>query len=58
MASPTLRVRLLGELDLRHGEAPVPPLGSARAGSLLAYKDRWDPANVFHMNANIPPSGP
>jgi DNA-binding SARP family transcriptional activator len=37
MASPTLRVRLLGELDLRHGEAPLPPLGSARAGSLLAY---------------------
>jgi DNA-binding SARP family transcriptional activator len=37
MAPPTLRIRLLGELDLRHGEAPVPPLGSARAESLLAY---------------------
>ncbi|MDF2744430.1 MAG: transcriptional activator domain protein, partial [Actinomycetia bacterium] len=37
MASATLRIRLLGELDLRHGEAPVPPLGSARAESLLAY---------------------
>ncbi|HEV2895686.1 MAG TPA: hypothetical protein VG411_18200 [Actinomycetota bacterium] len=30
MASATLRIRLLGELDLRHGDAPVPPLGSAR----------------------------
>jgi DNA-binding SARP family transcriptional activator len=37
MASATLRIRLLGELDLRHGEVPVPPLGSARAESLLAY---------------------
>jgi Berberine and berberine like len=37
MVEVTLRIRLLGELDLRHGEVPVPPLGSARAGSLLAY---------------------
>jgi DNA-binding SARP family transcriptional activator len=37
MASATLRIRLLGELDLRHGQARVPPLGSARAESLLAY---------------------
>jgi DNA-binding SARP family transcriptional activator len=37
MASATLRIRLLGELDLRQGEAPVAPLGSARAESLLAY---------------------
>src|SRR4029453_950169 len=37
MASPTLRIRLLGELDLRHGDVPVPPLGSARAESLLAH---------------------
>jgi DNA-binding SARP family transcriptional activator len=37
MAPATLRIRLLGELDLRHGETPVPPLGSARAESLLAY---------------------
>jgi DNA-binding SARP family transcriptional activator len=37
MPSPTLRIRLLGELDLRHGDVPVPPLGSARAESLLAY---------------------
>jgi DNA-binding SARP family transcriptional activator len=36
-ASVPLRIRLLGELDLRQGEAPVPPLGSARAESLLAY---------------------
>jgi hypothetical protein len=33
MASATLRIRLLGELDLRHGEALVPPLGSARSRS-------------------------
>jgi DNA-binding SARP family transcriptional activator len=37
MGAPTLRIRLLGELDLRYGEAPLPPLESARAGSLLAY---------------------
>src|SRR5829696_5266410 len=37
MASATLRIRLLGELDLRHGETPLAPLGSARAESLLAY---------------------
>ena len=37
MASATLRIRLLGELDLRLGEVPLPPLGSARAESLLAY---------------------
>jgi hypothetical protein len=33
----TLRVRLLGGVDLRHGEAARPPLDSARAESLLAY---------------------
>jgi hypothetical protein len=37
MAPATLRIRLLGELDLRLGEDPLPPLGSARAESLLAY---------------------
>ncbi len=37
MTPATLRIRLLGELDLRHGETPVAPLGSARAESLLAY---------------------
>src|SRR5215218_3293128 len=34
---PTLRVRLLGELDLRLGELALPALESARAESLLAY---------------------
>ena len=34
---PTLRVRLLGGLDIRLGEERVPPLDSARAESLLAY---------------------
>jgi DNA-binding SARP family transcriptional activator len=37
MGSATLGIRLLGELDLRHGQAPLAPLGSARAESLLAY---------------------
>jgi DNA-binding SARP family transcriptional activator len=37
MRTPHLRIRLLGELDLRLDAAPVPPLGSARAESLLAY---------------------
>ena len=37
MESPTLRIRLLGELDLRVGGTPLPPLESARAESLLAY---------------------
>ena len=36
MASPRLRIRLLGGLDLRQGEAALPSLGSARAESLLA----------------------
>ena len=36
-AAPTLRVRLLGGLDLRLGDAQVPPLDSGRAESLLAY---------------------
>ena len=29
----------------------------ARLGRLTALKDRFDPANIFRMNANIPPSG-
>jgi DNA-binding SARP family transcriptional activator len=37
MGTPVLRIRLLGECDLRYGEAPLPPLESARAWSLLAY---------------------
>jgi DNA-binding SARP family transcriptional activator len=32
-----LHVRLLGQLDLRRGEAELPPLESARTESLLAY---------------------
>src|SRR5581483_6938072 len=32
-----LRVRLLGELDVRDGDTPLPPLESARAASLVAY---------------------
>jgi DNA-binding SARP family transcriptional activator len=37
MGSPILSIRLLGALDLRYGEAPLPALESARAESLLAY---------------------
>ena len=33
-------------------------LDGQRLKRLTALKDRWDPANVFHMNANIPPSRP
>ncbi|HVL31745.1 MAG TPA: AAA family ATPase [Solirubrobacteraceae bacterium] len=36
-AAPTLRVRLLGGLELRLGDARLAPLDSARAESLLAY---------------------
>ncbi len=35
--SALLTIRLLGELDLRLGDAALPPLESARAESLLAY---------------------
>src|SRR3954451_22180061 len=37
MDPPTLRVRLLGSMDLRLGEQSLPALDSARAESLLAY---------------------
>lgn len=37
MEPPPLRIRLLGKLDLRLGEASLPPLESARAESLLTY---------------------
>ena len=32
----------------------APLAGEARP--LTAFKDQWDPANVFHLNQNIPPS--
>jgi DNA-binding SARP family transcriptional activator len=37
MGPPTLHIRLLGDLELRLGGTPLPPLESARAESLLAY---------------------
>lgn len=37
MGAPVLHIRLFGELDLRYGGAPLPPVESARATSLLAY---------------------
>ncbi len=36
-AEPTLHIRLLGGFEMRQGEAPLPPLESARAESLLAF---------------------
>jgi len=29
----------------------------SRLARLTAVKDRWDPGNVFHHNANVLPSG-
>ena len=37
MRQNTLRVRLLGPVDLQLDNQPLPPLDSARAESLLAY---------------------
>src|SRR5512147_3242465 len=37
MGAPTLRIRLLGDLDLCYDRVPLPPLESVRAGALLAY---------------------
>jgi DNA-binding SARP family transcriptional activator len=37
MARPALHIRLLGNVDLRSGDAPLAPLESARAVSLLGY---------------------
>jgi hypothetical protein len=39
------------------GSAGVEAAYGSRLRRLTALKDRWDPANVFRMNANIPPSG-
>jgi DNA-binding SARP family transcriptional activator len=35
--TPILRIRILGELDLRLDDVPLPPLESGRAESLLVY---------------------
>jgi FAD/FMN-containing dehydrogenase len=40
------------------GAAGVESAYGRRLKRLTALKDRWDPANVFRMNANIPPSPP
>jgi hypothetical protein len=38
------------------GDAGVETAYGHRLKRLTALKDRWDPANVFRMNANIPPT--
>jgi hypothetical protein len=40
------------------GEAGVEAAYRHRLKRLTALKDRYDPANLFRMNANIPPTGP
>jgi FAD binding domain/Berberine and berberine like len=38
------------------GAAGVQAAYGGRLGRLTALKDRWDPTNLFRLNANIPPS--
>jgi Berberine and berberine like len=40
------------------GASGVEDADGERLKRLTALKDRWDPANLFRMNANIPPSPP
>ena len=30
--------------------------GSTKLERLVAVKDRWDPGNTFHLNANVAPT--
>jgi hypothetical protein len=39
------------------GAAGLQAAYGERLSRLTALKDRWDPDNVFHHNANIPPTG-
>src|SRR5262245_24631731 len=60
MGASTLRIRLLGELDLRSGEVPPPRLESARAGSLLTYLllHRAAPQSRQHLAFLLWPDSP
>jgi hypothetical protein len=40
------------------GQAGVESAYGQRLKRLTALKDRWDPTNLFRLNANIPPSPP
>lgn len=39
------------------GDAGLPRTYGDRLARLTGLKDRWDPTNLFRLNANIPPSG-